>query len=419
VSGEAGVTIGRLQRFGADVADDAETALRKQILVVVALLVAILAVGWGLLYVAFDEPGAGAIPLTYSVLSFVSLGVFAATRRFRFFRVTQLILILVLPFALQLELGGFVPSSGVVLWSLLAPIGGMLVATRRVGVALFVLFVGIVVAAGVVQPDIGAANELPDGLVATFFVLNVSGVASLVFVVVLYFVTQKDRAMELLSAEQGRSEALLLNVLPREIAHRLKDGQSTIAEHFASASVLFADIVGFTRLTAESDPDELIGTLNDVFLHFDDLVERYGCEKIRTIGDNYMVAAGVPTPRVDHAQALTSMALDMVAFAATKPGIDFRLGIDSGPLVAGVIGRSKFQYDLWGETVNTASRMESQGVPGRIQVTDGTRRLIENEFVCTSRGAVEVKGIGVLDTWFVDGRRADSDRGPSEGSSHA
>jgi adenylate cyclase len=181
-----------------------------------------------------------------------------------------------------------------------------------------------------------------------------------------YFVGQKNRFYELLRVEQQKSESLLLNVLPEEIATQLKAGRQTIADQVEAVSVLCADLVGFTPLSTLLSPTQMVELLNDIFLQFDALAEQYNVEKIRTIGDSYMVAAGVPRSRPDHAQALARMALDMSRHIQSRPPyaghtIDFRIGINSGPAVVGVIGRKKFQYDLWGDTVNTASRMESHG----------------------------------------------------------
>ncbi len=206
-----------------------------------------------------------------------------------------------------------------------------------------------------------------------------------------------------LAQERARAEGLLLNVLPAAVAAELKEHGQTKAERFDSISVLFADIVGFTPLAASLEPEEMVDRLNDVFSRFDDLAERYGCEKIRTIGDGYMVAAGIPTPRPDHAEALANMAIDMLASETTGP-LRFRIGINTGPAVAGVIGTSKFQYDVWGDTVNTASRMESHGEPGRIQVTDAVRRSLGDGWRFEPRGPIEVKGKGAMETYFLLGR---------------
>jgi len=215
--------------------------------------------------------------------------------------------------------------------------------------------------------------------------------------------------MRLLIIEQEKSESLLLNVLPRKIAASLKNESRLIADSFPEASILFADLVGFTPLSIQMPPTEMVSLLNDIYTHFDNLVEKYDLEKIRTIGDNYMVAAGIPTPMPNHAQALADMALDICVYASShaplngKP-MQFRVGINSGPLVAGVVGKKKFQYDVWGDTVNTASRMESHGVAGKIQITDATRELLKDEFACEKRGVLNIKGKGAMETWFLVGR---------------
>jgi guanylate cyclase len=225
-------------------------------------------------------------------------------------------------------------------------------------------------------------------------------------VILNYFQQQKNEAYRLLRIEQEKADSLLLNILPKEIAAILKNESRTIAQNFAGASILFADLVGFTPLTARMVPVEMVHLLNQIFSYFDDLAEKYDLEKIRTIGDNYMVAAGVPRPRPDHAHVLALMALDMQRFIPTLPLVDgkpiqFRIGINSGPVVGGVIGRKKFVYDLWGDAVNLASRMESQGVAGKIQITQSTYELIQSDFRCEFRGTIEVKGRGEMNTWFL------------------
>ncbi len=185
----------------------------------------------------------------------------------------------------------------------------------------------------------------------------------------------------------------------------LKNEQRTIADHFEAVSVLFADLVDFTPMSASMTPIELVTLLDEVFSHFDMLAENYGLEKIKTIGDCYMVAAGLPRPQDDHAQILARMALDMRDYVRKHKiqgrRLTFRFGLNSGPVVAGVIGRKKFSYDLWGEVVNTASRMESQGQEDLIQITRNTYELIKDEFICERRGTVDVKGKGQTETWFV------------------
>jgi adenylate cyclase len=219
-------------------------------------------------------------------------------------------------------------------------------------------------------------------------------------------ITERKLAQEALKFQQEQSEKLLLNILPKPIAERLKAKQSTIADSFADVSVLFADIVGFTELSARMSPTELVKRLNVIFSHFDQLAEKYGVEKIKTIGDAYMVVGGLPMPRDDHAEAIAQMALGMQAKIAklsadTGEKLAIRVGINSGPVVAGVIGVSKFTYDLWGDTVNVAARMEATGNAGRIQVTDVTYELLKDKYLFERRGVIQVKGKGNMMTYWL------------------
>lgn len=212
---------------------------------------------------------------------------------------------------------------------------------------------------------------------------------------------------ESLEYEREKSEHLLLNVLPEKIAHRLKEREEIIADRFDSASVLFFDIVGFTTMSASLPANEVVSILNDLFCRFDTLADSHGLEKIKTIGDAYMAVSGIPDPVPDHAHAAAEMAIDMLDIlddysqSAGRP-VQARIGICSGPVVAGVIGRRKFIYDLWGDTVNTASRMESHGIPNRIQVTPSTYELLREDFTFESRGTIEIKGKGSMQTYFLD-----------------
>jgi adenylate cyclase len=209
------------------------------------------------------------------------------------------------------------------------------------------------------------------------------------------------------------NERLLLSILPASIAARLKSGDGGIADHFPEVSVLFADIVDFTVLSDGMSPKPLVSLLDDLFTQFDDLAGRHGVEKIKTIGDCYMAVCGLPDPRADHAAALAEMALEMVEELkrfnqSRSTSLQIRIGLHTGPVVAGVIGRSKFIYDLWGDTVNLASRMESTGLPNRIQVTEQMQRTLVGAFELEERGEVEIKGKGRLRTWLVGRRKPSS-----------
>ena len=221
---------------------------------------------------------------------------------------------------------------------------------------------------------------------------------------------QEQAYLEQLSAEREKSERLLLNVLPKSIADRLKQGETTIADNFPDVTVLFADLVDFTQMASQMPAGELVSSLNEIFSKFDWLAELHHLEKIKTIGDAYMVVGGVPTPRKDHAEAVAEIALDMqkvVRRVSTDEGISFevRIGICSGPVIAGIIGSKKFIYDLWGDTVNIAFRMQSLGEPGQIQVSESTYELLKNKYEFEQRGKIEVKGKGRMTTCFLTGRK--------------
>lgn len=399
-----------IARIGSDPDDSDDVRLHKALLVGGSLMFILAGVLWGLIYLAFGEALAGAIPLSYSGVSLLSVALFAASGRYELFRSSQFVLILLLPFLLQLALGGFVSSSAVILWALLCPLGALLFDVPRRAPRWFAAFAAIVALSGIAQPHLNMGNNLPPWLVVSFFVMNIVVVAAVAFTLMYSFVAQKEANMNLLRAEQEKSEGLLLNILPRDIATILKSGRRTIADHFEDASILFADVVNFTPLSEKMRAEDLVEMLNEVFSHFDELAEKYGVEKIKTIGDCYMAASGVPRPRADNARVLVRMALEIRQYVAQHEfggqHLALRIGINSGPIVAGVIGRRKFIYDLWGDAVNVASRMESTGREGAIQVTRGTYERIKDQFVCQPMGTVNVKGKGPIEIWHVLGETA-------------
>ena len=258
-----------------------------------------------------------------------------------------------------------------------------------------------------------AVSDLPADFESRLVTGAVSDLALLAAVLLLGEAVRGRRALDaehrLLLAERERSERLLLNVLPAPIAARLKQGEEVIADGFPEVTVLFADLVDFTRRSQETTPERVVRVLDDLFSALDQLAERHGLEKIKTIGDAYMAVGGLPEPRPDHAQAVAEMALDVRQEVARHldPGgepLAVRIGIDTGPVVAGVIGRRKFSYDLWGDTVNTASRMESHGVAGCIQVTARTYQRLKDGYRFQRRGPIQVKGKGEMVAYFLLGR---------------
>jgi len=300
--------------------------------------------------------------------------------------------------------GGLLESGLVVIFNLLVVLAALLALGYRAASWWFAAFVGSVVYAALIHNRIDPVYE-PQPISVAAFNLIATGVVT--FVVTVYFVRQRDRF-------QKQSDDLLHNILPDEIAARLKANASMIADSFASASVLFADVVDFTPMSAGMSAAELVALLNRIFTTFDAFVDELGLEKIKTVGDEYMVASGVPVPRRDHAEAVADLALRMRDHVASKEfegrRIRLRIGINSGPVVAGIIGTHKFAYDLWGDVVNTASRMESEGLPGSIQISGSTFSLIEDRFVCERRGLIPVKGKGEMDTYILISKRSEDER---------
>jgi len=412
--------IQRLASLGVDAEDPEDVRLDKAMLTLVATLLAAMAFAWIAIYLALGLPWSAAIPFAYQICVVASLVVFAHTKRIRSARAVLLVLMLVLPFSLQWSLGGFANGSAVAAWAGITPILAYLFGAR--GRASLVAFVVMLAVSGLFETTLaGTAPNIAADLRAALFVMNLAGPSIAAFLALLYFTTERDRTRaalaqehRLLEAEQARSERLLLNILPAAIADQLRDGVTTIAESQPDVSVLFADIVGFTPLGESLGAHALVDLLNEVFVIFDDLAEAEGLEKIKTIGDAYMVVGGLPTPRADHLVALLDLAIAMgnaTSHVKTPGGapLQLRIGIDAGPVVAGVIGRRKFSYDVWGDTVNTASRMESHGVPGRIQVTERVARAASHQFDFEPRTSVEIKGKGAMKTFLlVEARNADA-----------
>jgi guanylate cyclase len=400
----------RAARVGADPTDTDDIRLRKALLVVISVLVLPISITWGVIYLAFGVT-AGLVAWLYTAISLGAIAIFSRTRDTEWLLRVELLDILLAPTVSMAFVGGFVASGAVGIWGILAPLGALVFNGARSGIRWFVAFVAIFLASGIVgELTSGGSSPLPAWFESTMIALNVTVGGAVVFGLLVSFVRQREEALAALRIEQDRAETLLLNILPRSIADRLKAEPSTIADQIDEASILFADVVDFTKLSGRLRPAEVVGILDDLFTYFDLLAEHYAVEKIKTIGDAYMVAAGIPTPRADHARVMALMALDMREAVLAQGAIghlhlELRIGISSGPVVAGVIGRKRFLYDLWGDAVNMASRMESHGTPGQIQVTRATYELLRDEFELESRGTVAIKGKGDVDTWYLVGRR--------------
>ena len=398
------ITLDRIAAIGSSPDDSEELKLQKSLLVICAFPFIITGIGWGIMYVVFGESRAGIIPLSYSVFSIASIVYFGITRRFRIFRFSQLILILVLPFALMLSLGGFVGGSAVILWSLISPLGAMLFSKQSKALNWLWAFIILVIISIIIQPWLRVQNNLSTAQINLFFIINISAVGSLIFLMVYYFVGKKNFF-------QARSEALLINILPFEIAEELKKNGSAEAKQFSEVTVMFTDFEDFTKISERLTPPELVEEIHSCFTAFDSIISKHNIEKIKTIGDSYMCAGGLPVANTTHAIDVVSAALEIQQFMqehlrqrinAGKETFDLRIGIHTGPVVAGIVGIKKFAYDIWGDTVNIASRMESSGEAGKINISGATYELVMDRFNCSYRGKIPAKNKGEIDMYFVE-----------------
>ncbi len=383
--------------------DDQETTRTKRLMVgVLWVSLPITVLSATQLAFAFDAPVAGLTVSSVFVTAAVSLlAVWRWPSTYPGIAHLPVANSIMISAALVVMAGGLLDSAVNAVWGFVAVLAALAVfADRRASFWLWFFIASQVVAAAwasQIEPIYEVAN------VEYVAIFNLLVVVVFVYYMMLFYVRQRAILLT-------QSDGLLRNILPDDIADRLKRSADTIADDYEAASILFADIVDFTPMSADMTPSELVALLDDVFTAFDVLVEERGLEKIKTIGDAYMVAAGVPRPREDHAQILCDLALAVRDVVATREfqgrRVALRIGINSGPVVAGIIGATKFSYDLWGDSVNTASRMESSGTAGEIQITDNTKRLVEDDFICEPKGTVAVKGKGPMTVWTLKTSRS-------------
>jgi class 3 adenylate cyclase len=411
----------RLRAAGVVPGDSEETRLSKTLLVFATGLVCVASAVWLLLYWLIGPQLPSTLPFLYQLALAANLAFFVATNRFDWFRLSQLTLFLFFPFIAQWSMGNFISGSGLILWGLLAPIGAVLCLGVRESVPWFLAYLFLTVLTGFFDYYLAdftpqAASPISIRTSVVFFTLNFAAISGMVFALLRFAIRQKRLAQErmeeahrLLAMEQERSERLLLNILPGPVAQRLKDDEKVIADGFAEVSVMFADIVNFTRLASGLSAKQVFAMLNAVFSRFDQLAEARGLEKIKTIGDAYMVAGGLAAGSPAPAAAIANLALDMRNaardFRAQGLPLELRIGIGTGPVVAGVVGRKKFIYDLWGDTVNLASRLTADGHPSVIQCDAHTHHLLQADINFDPPHRVVLKGKGEVEVYRLQGRR--------------
>ncbi len=409
--------------------DSEQDKLHKTLAIFACGLMGFGAMLWLAIYWAMGIKFSATVPLVYLAVSAASLGFYIWNRNFELFRFTQVSLFLFVPFIMQWSIGSYVSSSGVMLWALLAPVGVMILEGPRQSLPWFFAYIVMTGVSGFFDYYLGEGTQQGVNMqtISVFFALNFAAMSTIVYLLISYFVRHRDVLQErldeknrLLMEEQEKSERLLLNILPGPIADRLKESSVTIADGFADVTVMFADIINFTRLAEEMPPKFMVTMLNEVFSHFDQLAEKHRIEKIKTIGDAFMVAGGLDVhhryemdrvPHRDYSHAICNLALDMCDYMTTLSGtklarLQIHIGIGTGPVVAGVIGMKKFIYDLWGDTVNIASRVTSEATAGMILVDATTWRRVREDFEFGPPQTLNVKGKGEIMAYRLLGRKA-------------
>jgi guanylate cyclase len=378
--------------------DDDDLRLRKRVVLIAGYGVIVGALQ--LPFLAQGHPLGWFVAATIPLVGAINLVVLVRTGRFERYVNVLILMVLLLPAVIEVSLGGLAGASAALVFAFLGPVFALLGLGPRRATVWFVAFVVIVV--GVIVLDPLVSNRItpqPYPLRLVWYAANLAVPLGITFALLRYSDIRRRRA-------EARSEELLTNAIPRSIAARLQHGEERIAESYPETTVLFADLAGFTPWARQTDPVRVVSFLDELFSRFDVLAAEAGVEKIKTIGDAYMAVAGAPEPRADHAAAAIRLArgmLDAVDDAGRRRDapLQLRIGLASGPVVGGVIGHQRILFDLWGDTVNTASRMQSSGIAGRIQVAQSTRDLLRDGYAFEERELVEVKGLGSMTTYLL------------------
>jgi adenylate cyclase len=388
----------RLFGLADEPTDDDDLRLRKRVAVVASYILVLGALQLPVL--AQGLPLSWFVAATMPLVSGVNLIVLARTHRFDRYVAVLVFSVLLFAAVVEVSLGGLGGSSASIVFAFLGPVFALLALGPRRATAWFIAFLAVIVGVVLIDPLVSSRiPPQPYPMRLVWYVANLAVPLGITFALLRYTDIRRRRA-------EARSEELLTNAIPVAIAARLKRGEGRIAESYAETTVLFADLASFTPWARETDAARVVGFLDDLFTRFDELAAVSGVEKIKTIGDAYMAVAGAPEPRADHAAAAIDLARGMLAALADARvpwdvPLELRVGLASGPVVGGVIGQRRILFDLWGDTVNTASRMQSSGVPGRIQVARSTRDLLREACSFEEREPVVVKGLGPMTTYLL------------------
>ena len=377
--------------------DEDDVRLRKRVGVAAQLITIVAPLG--VPFISSGNPVGIGMGIGLPILSVANLAFLARTKRFDIFTAVMLGSGTLFTLGADVLIGGLGAGAGMI-WAFLGPAYALLALGPRAASIWFVVYLAALGVAVAIDPWLTSTVTQPPYAVRLIsFAQNLAVPLGITFILLRYTDIRRRAA-------EARSDELLTNAIPRSIATRLRHGEQRIAETYPNTTVVFADLVGFTPWARQTSPADVVAFLDDLFRRFDTVAATHGVEKIKTIGDAYMAVAGAPDARPDHAKAAIGLAIGMQdALVDAQPAIDgpmeLRIGVASGPVVGGVIGQARILFDLWGDTVNTASRMESSGVPGRIQVDAVTHALLRNDFAFEARHAVEVKGLGRMTTYLL------------------
>ena len=410
--------ISRLSRAAIDANDSEEMKLRKTLLIFASGLMNLAAILWLAIYWWMGMKLPTSIPLGFQILSALVVLIYLRTRNFDFFRVAQLSLFLFFPFIIQWSIGSFVSSSGISLLAILAPIGAMVCYGPRESIPWFFAYVVLTILSGVFDFFLARGEDygIPMKTIAVFFVMNFTIISTMVYLLLRHFIQERNRyekqlaeQHELVRIEREKSERLLVSILPTHIAERLKLQPGTIADGFADVSVMFADVVDFTRLAEELTPNQVVSFLDEVFTRFDKLTAKYGLDKIKTIGDAYMVVGGLAGNRLTYVDQVADMALEIMELTQSdaqfrRLSVQLHIGIATGPAIAGVIGATRFIYDLWGDTVNLSSRLTAEASGGNILVDKTTYRRLGHRYAFDNPRTIAIKGKGETTVYRLTGK---------------
>jgi class 3 adenylate cyclase len=387
--------------------DSSELQFQKQLLFIVSGFLFLCGIAWiGLYYSVFGWSIPAYAAAAFAVNALVMIFVSHRLKNHLLLVYPIFYAATISPAIAQWSVGGFHDSGMTIIWGFLTPLGILIFTSLRPAIISFVIFLGCILITAIIEPVFpGPKLVASDNMIRLMYSLNICMSFTVIFGTCAWFV-------HIFKVEKRNADELLLNILPLDVAEELKSKGHSEARQYDKVTVLFTDFLGFTHLSEQLTPEELVNDLNLCFSAFDEITEKYGIEKIKTIGDAYMAAGGLPTPNLTNAKDVVLAALEISDFiedgksrkiANNQPYFEIRIGVNTGPLVAGIIGVKKFQYDIWGDTVNTAARLETNCLPGKINISQSTYELLkdDSDFEFERRGKISTKGKGEIEMWFV------------------